>query len=399
MIFLDGLLILLSVLSLFFLSAGCFFLFFFSMRLLFVKTATPFLNTLLFVWIFVRFHQVLCVYLVETGYIIQIPFILRFSFPFYYAAPACGFLYVNALIYNRKKLSSIEYLHFLPAILAMIEIYPWYFSHSLNTDLLVAELVNTKNMAIIDDTGFMPSSFHYWFKNSLLLIYLSLSWRVIFRSDLMKVKGWNDSKKTWIILILTTVTLSHFNLFIRAFNQNGILFIDQYPLAYQFSLGVGIMVLFGLLYFLIINPKLLYGYLIFDKGYHSQFTISTISPLKTRSKLNSSISGKDSGSVLENIILKDKLFLNPKLNLMDLAQASSMSIHRCSRLINTTYGIGAPDWFNKFRIDYFIQTYPGKCNAKTIDAISLESGFSSRATFYRAFKKGKGMMPSEFFKT
>jgi len=386
------------MIQLFFLSCGFIFLFLFCFRLLVVKTASPFLNILLFVWLFVRFHQVLCLYLVETGYIIQIPFILRFTFPIYYAAPACGFLYINSLIYNRNKLSSIDYLHFIPAILAMIEIYPWYFSPSIDTDLLVAELVNTKNMSIIDDTGFMPTSFHYWFKNSLFLIYLSLSWRALFRSELMNIKGWTHAKKTWIILILTTITFIHFNLFIRGFSQNGVLLINQYPIAYQFSLGFGFTVYLVLLYVLIINPKLLYGYLIVDKGYHLEVPISTISPVKSRSKVNSFVLGKDSSSVLENIILTDKLFLNPRLNLMDLARASSMSIHKCSRLINTTYGIGAPDWFNKFRIDYFIQTYPEKCNAKTIDAIALESGFSSRATFYRAFKKEKGMMPSEFFK-
>jgi AraC-like DNA-binding protein len=33
----------------------------------------------------------------------------------------------------------------------------------------------------------------------------------------------------------------------------------------------------------------------------------------------------------------------------------------------------------------------------SIDAIALESGFSSRTTFYRAFKKEKGMIPSDYF--
>jgi len=383
---------------LFFLSSGCLLLFLFSLRLLVVKTTKPFLNILLFVWIFVRFHQVLCLYLVETGYIIQLPFILRFSFPIYYAAPVCGFLYINSFIYNRNKINSIEYLHFIPAILAVIEIYPWYFSPSINTDLLVAELIKTKNMSIIDDTGFMPSSFHYWFKNSLLLVYLILSWRALFRSDLMNVKGWAHSKKTWIILILTTVTFSHFNLFIRGFSQNNVLFINQFPLAYQFSLGFSFMVLFGLLFFLIINPKLLYGYLIFEKEYPSQTTEATFFFKKNESKVIYSVLEQDSASALENMMLKDKLFLNPKFNLTYLSQATSMSIHKCSRLINSTYGIGAPDWINKFRIDYFIQSYPEKFNKITIDAIAMESGFSSRATFYRAFKKEKGVMPSEFFK-
>jgi len=386
------------VLSLFFVSTICSFLVLVALRLLLKKTAQPLLRTILFLWVFVRFHQLFSFCLVETGYITQIPFFLRFAFPFYYVAPACIFLYTNALIHNKKKLSSIEYLHFIPAILAIIEIYPWYFSPSLDTDLLLAELVNTKNMAIIDDTGFMPASFHYWFRYSLLFVYLSLSWRALFRSKLMGIKGMNQPKKTLLILGLTAITLSHINLFIREFSQNGVLFINQYPLASQISLWFGIAVWFSFIYLIFINPKLLYGYFLFDKEYPSQNAKSIIFSVKNRSEVISFVSEEDSGLILENIILKDKLFLNPKFNLMDLAQASSMSIHKCSRLINATYGIGAPDWFNKFRIDYFIESYPAKCSVKTIDAIALESGFSSRATFYRAFKKEKGMMPSEFFK-
>ena len=388
-----------AVLSLFFLSTICFFLILFALRLLLVKTAKPLLNAILFIWVIVRLHQVLCVLLVETGYIIHIPFILRFAFPLYYVAPACVFLYINALVNNRSKLSPIEYLHFIPAILAMIEIYPWFFSPSINTNLLVAELVKTKNMAIITDTGYLSASFHHWFRYSLLLIYLSLSWRILFRSKLMGIKEGDQSKKILMIAGLTAITLSHFNLFISEYSQNGILFINQYPLAAQFSSWFGIAVWVCFLYFLIINPKLLYGYFIFSKEYQSQTNGLKFSSEKNAIKLIPSFLEKDSVSVLENIIINEKLFLNPNFNLMDLARASSIGIHKCSRLIKTAYGIGALDWFNKIRIDYFIQTYPAKCNIKTIEAIALESGFSSRSTFYRAFKKEKGMMPSEFFKT
>ena len=35
-------------------------------------------------------------------------------------------------------------------------------------------------------------------------------------------------------------------------------------------------------------------------------------------------------------------------------------------------------------------------DAKTLEALSAESGFQSRSTFIRAFKKSKGITPSEF---
>jgi AraC-like DNA-binding protein len=98
-------------------------------------------------------------------------------------------------------------------------------------------------------------------------------------------------------------------------------------------------------------------------------------------------------------MLKEKFFLLPKHDLIirSLAKASSLPVQKCSRLINITLGMSFPDWVNKFRIDYFIQSFPEKCTAKTIDAIALESGFSSKTTFYRAFKKQIGMMPSDYF--
>lgn len=35
-------------------------------------------------------------------------------------------------------------------------------------------------------------------------------------------------------------------------------------------------------------------------------------------------------------------------------------------------------------------------HAKTLEAIATESGFQNRVTFFRAFKKCTGMVPSEY---
>jgi AraC-like DNA-binding protein len=120
---------------------------------------------------------------------------------------------------------------------------------------------------------------------------------------------------------------------------------------------------------------------------------------KNRIEINSSPSERDSVIFLEDIMLREKFFLLPNQDLivMSLAQASNLSVHKCSRLINVTHRISFPDWVNKFRVEYFIQSFSEKCATKTIDAIALESGFSSRTTFYRAFKKEIGMMPSDYF--
>jgi AraC-like DNA-binding protein len=116
-------------------------------------------------------------------------------------------------------------------------------------------------------------------------------------------------------------------------------------------------------------------------------------------EVNSSPTEIDTVLLLENIMLQEKFFLLPKFDLImkSLAQSSYLSVDKCSRSINQTQGLNIPDWVNKYRVDYFIQIFPEKSRINTIDAIALESGFSSKSTFYRAFKKEKGMTPSDYF--
>ena len=96
-------------------------------------------------------------------------------------------------------------------------------------------------------------------------------------------------------------------------------------------------------------------------------------------------------------MIHEKPFLNSDFQILDLAHYFKIPTHQCSAMINNLIGKNFRDWINSHRVDYFIKTYPQKSPKLTIDAIAFESGFSSMTTFYRAFKKETGRMPSTYF--
>ncbi len=102
-------------------------------------------------------------------------------------------------------------------------------------------------------------------------------------------------------------------------------------------------------------------------------------------------------SRLKNVMEEDKLFLQPDLNLQDLALHLQINAVQLSATINQVFGLNFNDYVNSLRIDEFIRLYKlDQNNAYTLLAIALDSGFNSKATFNRAFKKIKGSSPKEY---
>jgi AraC-like DNA-binding protein len=363
------------------------------------KNSNRLVTLLMSFWLFSRFFYAFGFYLEFTGFIIDIPYILLFFTPVYYAAPVCGYLFIKSLLNQRTKLRPIEYLHFIPAVLSIIEICISNFLSPVNYNQIARELVQTQNMAFIFDIGFLPPSFHFWVKNLIMAIYLGLSWDALFRSGLMKIKGWGNHKKLFLSLALTQISLFHLIIVFNSFSLNNVLFTIQQLHDSQTIVFFVVIITFGFIFFIANEWKLVFRYSIFEE----KFIVITPKPKEFSKEnpieINSSPSDRESVFLLESIMLKEKFFLLPKHDLIirSLAKASSLPVHKCSRLINIALGVSLPDWVNKFRIDYFIKSFPEKCSSKTIDAIALESGFTSRTTFYRAFKKEMGMMPSDYF--
>ena len=103
---------------------------------------------------------------------------------------------------------------------------------------------------------------------------------------------------------------------------------------------------------------------------------------------------------IERVLVCNKLFLKKEFSLPDLAKETGIQLHAISYLINMEINHHFTDYINLKRIDYF----KGKINdadwkGLTVGKMILASGFKSRITGYRAFKKHLGIAPSEYLKS
>ncbi len=100
---------------------------------------------------------------------------------------------------------------------------------------------------------------------------------------------------------------------------------------------------------------------------------------------------------IHNQVIEKQSFLDPNLNLDDLAEEFNISTSHLSKLINTYSSYNFSDYINSLRIRQAkkLLTDDSFCRY-TIVSIGLECGFNSKSTFYTAFKKFTSRTPTEF---
>jgi AraC-like DNA-binding protein len=114
-------------------------------------------------------------------------------------------------------------------------------------------------------------------------------------------------------------------------------------------------------------------------------------------------SGLDKTKVLQladsllNYMKLKRPYLEPELTLMQLAKGVNISANDLSQVINESFSVNFFDFINAYRVTTFKNAITsGEMNSKTLLGIALESGFNSKASFNRAFKKMTGQTPSEY---
>jgi AraC-like DNA-binding protein len=97
------------------------------------------------------------------------------------------------------------------------------------------------------------------------------------------------------------------------------------------------------------------------------------------------------------LMQEEKLYLQPELNLSDIANRLKTNISVLSGVVNNAFGKNFNDFVNEYRVKEFQERIQLPENKNiTLLGIAFDCGFNSKATFNRSFKKFTGKAPKEF---
>ncbi|WP_411893835.1 helix-turn-helix domain-containing protein [Winogradskyella sp. A2] len=100
---------------------------------------------------------------------------------------------------------------------------------------------------------------------------------------------------------------------------------------------------------------------------------------------------------ISELMLEKRLFENPRLTLSDVAKELNITTKIVSSAVNSGFNMNFNDFINHYRIEAVKEKLnKGEHNRTTLLGIALDSGFNSKATFNRAFKKSTSLSPKDF---
>ena len=93
-------------------------------------------------------------------------------------------------------------------------------------------------------------------------------------------------------------------------------------------------------------------------------------------------------------------YTNPNLKIADLAKGIDSSSHSLSFFFNQYLNQSYYKYINEYRITEFKQLVNSTQYSRyTLSALAELCGFSSRASFFRSFKKITGITPNEYIRS
>jgi AraC-like DNA-binding protein len=312
--------------------------------------------------------------------------------------------YIRGTLNDTVGLKKTDIFHFIPAIIHLIGIIPYTLQpFSKKLEIATTIINDIDQILLINGNFFYSTPVNFIIRPALLLGYIiycmCLLWRRFAKNDFDR----NIPKKQllisfrWLIILIMSLFFIVIEFLIITFNsihtKPSVGLINSYPL-YILS-GVSYCIIsFSLLLF----PNILYG---IPKRVGVVEKKKKEKPILTVEEEESvSLEEDPFFDLAENIkeyLKRERPFLNVDFSISDIALAMKVPQNHVSYCINTIMQTKFPTLKSDLRINYVVELFSGKLKESyTIEGISRQAGFNTRASFYSAFKEKTGMTPTEY---
>ncbi len=292
------------------------------------------------------------------------------------------FFYIKALIRDGRSRGLWESLHFLPALLCLLIMAPFYVKDAeYKIQYIETAVQNSKlEFNILFFLAYVQVVLYFLEANRLIRGYIARFKQTY--SDLEPVSLDWIRNLSGIILVICLFCLPLFGLLFLGHDSGH---------AIDYSFLIALTLYFGILflgYRVWIQPDL----------------VSPSGPFEKKEKyLKSKLSREESKkyySQLIDLMEKEKVYLEPNLNLPDLAKRMDLNPRYLSQVINENACMNFYDFVNQFRVEEAKKAILDPQNAhQDILTIAFDAGFSSKATFNTLFKKNTKLTPSQYRKS
>lgn len=350
-------------------------------------------------------------------------YIISFFFPILFCILLLSgpMLYFYTLsILDRHKRNVIYYLHYLPIILVLIDLLPFFLkSREYKEEFFRLVQLSFLNVYKIEVLLFEIQYF-FLFRFVTGVFYALWCLIITYQSrDYFKknTKFRFFSQYYWLLYLSGFLLINFFILFfsilyIKYFSSEKVLSITDVPgTVFTSSIyGFGIILSLLLMPSILFNPSVIFYENSTDskskkknrlKDFKNNSLEESLVPLDNQNK-SDPINASNFAQIAEKLALyfSGKPYLQPGFNLSTISNQTDIPYHSVSSYFTLYLGIPFNDWKNDLRVEHAVELIRhGVAKKQTIESIAFTCGFLSRSNFVNSFKKKMGLTPSEYIKT
>lgn len=286
------------------------------------------------------------------------------------------FLYVTSAFRTQKLNPARTAIHFLPFMLHFVAItLPLAiqgFSSSYIFNYVAYWDKHSSSLSLIE--------------NCYLFVYATMAFMLFQKATLSKTTA-SDPDLSWTrVLLICTLLVQGLDILVIIYELIWTSFpIDAgYVTATSISLSSIYLALHG-----ISASKVLIHSVAPPQSTNSRAVLTPLSKAQLEEHMNA----------IEKVMAEKTPYLSPSLSLKELSELCSISTNTLSAIINQQTGTTFNDFINGYRVESVKQKMLSKDFANySLLGMALESGFQSKTSFYRIFKKHTNSTPAEFKK-